>query len=123
MYFGNDDYKNAVFWLNRIINSRDVNIRSDIHGFARILNLICHFELENTDLVDYYIRSTYRFLIKKEDLHLYQKIIMQFLKKLNSITTEQLTDAFIDLRKKLLPLTTNIYEKRAFIYFDIILFH
>jgi len=120
MYFGNDDYKNAVYWLNKIINSKDVNLRSDIHGFARILNLICHFELENTDLVDYYIRSTYRFLIKKEDMHLYQKYIMNFLKKLNSITTEQLTEAFKELWQQLLPLTTNPYEKRAFIYFDII---
>ena len=120
MYFGDEDYLNAVFWLNKIINSKDVNIRSDIHGFARILNLISHWELGNTDLVDYYIRSAYRYLIKKADFHLYQNYIFKFLRKLSGMLPEQLREAFIDLKEKLLPLTNNTYEKRAFIYFDII---
>ena len=67
MYFGNDDYKNAVYWLNQIINARDEDLRSDILCFARILNLISHYELRNDDLVEYYIKSTYRFLGKKDD--------------------------------------------------------
>lgn len=120
MYFGNDDYKKVVFWLNKIINMKDVDLRSDIHSFARILNLISHYELGNIDLVDYYIRSTYRFLIKKNDLHLFQKIIMKFLRRLSSITHDQLIDAFKDLRENLLPLNEKFYERRAFIYFDII---
>lgn len=120
MYFGNDDYKSVVHWLNKIINMKDVDLRSDIHSFARILNLISHYELGNLDLVDYYIRSTYRFLIKKNDLHLFQKIIMKFLRKLSSITRDQLIDAFKDLREQLLPLNEKFYERRPFIYFDII---
>ncbi len=120
MYFGNSDYQNVVFWLNKIINMKDVDLRSDIHSFARILNLISHYELGNLDLVDYYIRSTYRFLIKKNDLHLFQKIIMKFLRKLSSITRDQLTDAFKELREQLIPLNDKFYERRPFIYFDII---
>ncbi len=120
MFFGNEDYQQSTFWLNKIINSRDLNIRSDIHGFARILNLISHWELKNMDLVDYYIRSTFRYLIKKDDFHVYQKSILKFLKKLSSISPDQLRDSFIELRDKLLPLTSNAYEKRAFLYFDII---
>lgn len=120
MYFGNSDYKKVIYWLNKIINMKDVDLRSDIHSFARILNLISHYELGNLDLVDYYIRSTYRFLIKKNDLHLFQKIIMKFLRKLSSITRDQLIDAFKDLREQLLPLNDKFYDRRPFIYFDII---
>ncbi|MFN8255245.1 MAG: hypothetical protein U0W24_06120 [Bacteroidales bacterium] len=120
MYFGSENYQQSTFWLNKIINSKDVNIRSDIHGFARILNLISHWELKNMDLVDYFIRSTYRYLIKKDEFHLFQRSILKFLKKLSSISPDQLKESFIDLREKLLPLTNNVYEKRAFIYFDII---
>jgi hypothetical protein len=120
MYFGNEDYSEAVKWLNKIINSKDVNLRSDIHGFARILNLISHWELGNDDLVEYYIRSTYRFLIKKSDYHLYQNYILKFLKKLSGIMPDQLKEAFTELREKLLQLVDNPYEKRAFIYFDIV---
>ncbi len=120
MYFGNSDYKKVIYWLNKIINMKDVDLRSDIHSFARILNLISHYELGNLDLVDYYIRSTYRFLIKKNDLHLFQKILMKFVRKLNSITRDQLIDAFKDLREQLLPLNDRFYDRRPFIYFDII---
>ncbi len=120
MYFGEGNYQQVVFWLNKIINMKDVDLRSDIHSFARILNLISHYELGNIDLVDYYIRSTYRFLIKKNDLHQFQKIIMKFLRKLSSITADQLIDAFKDLREQLIPLNDKFYERRPFIYFDII---
>ncbi len=120
MYFGDEDYQQSIFWLNKIINAKDVNIRSDIQGFARILNLISHWELNNTDLVDYYIRSTYRYLNKKSDFHLYQQYILKFLRKLDKILPTDLKQAFIDLKQDLLPLQNNAYEKRAFLYFDII---
>ena len=118
MYFGCDDYKNAAKWLNKIINMRDVDLRGDIVGFAGIMILICYYELEDTDMVDHYVRFTYRFLVKKDDMQLYQKIIMKFLRKLNSI--KKFDDAFADLKEKLMPLTKNQYEKRAFLYFDMI---
>jgi len=121
MYFGNDQYKEAVHYLNEIINTKDVDLRADILSFARILNLISHYELKNNDLVDYYVKSTYRFLSKKEDLHLFQTRIIRFLKKLNVVRTDkELRTAFKDLRDQLAPLTGNPYEKRAFMYFDII---
>jgi len=121
LYFGNDNHREALAWINRIINEEDVDLREDIHCFARILNLICHYELGNSDVIEYYIRSTYRFLLKKDDLHNFQKYILNFLKKLNRIgSEEQLIDQFKGLLEQLLPLTQNRYEKRAFIYFDII---
>jgi hypothetical protein len=120
MYFGNNQYQQAVFWLNKIINATDVDLRSDIQGFARILNLISHYELNNNDLVDYYILSTYRFLIKKEDLYNFQKYIMKFLKALTTINPDQLIDAFKTLRNQMMGLKNSPYEKRAFFYFDII---
>lgn len=112
MYFGNAQYKETILWLNEIINTKDVDLRADILSFARILNLISHYELNHTDLVDYYIKSTYRFLSKKEDLHLFQTKIIKFLKKLNMVRTDkELRFAFKDLRDQLVPLANNPYEK------------
>lgn len=121
LYFGNNQFKETTFWLNKIITSPDGDLREDIHGFARILNLISHFELGNMELIEYYVRSTYRFLLKKEDLHQYQKYILNFLKRLNTTITEgEILQRFQNLRNNLLPLTKDPYEKRPFIYFDII---
>ncbi|MEQ8473479.1 MAG: hypothetical protein RIC35_19940 [Marinoscillum sp.] len=121
LYFGNGNYRKALKWLNRIINSEDQDIREDVHSFARIINLITHYELGNRDVIDYYIRSTYRFLLKKHDLHAFQQYILDFLKNLSrEITPHQLVDRFKHLRSQLLELAESRYDKRAFVYFDII---
>ncbi|MFT5639982.1 MAG: hypothetical protein ACI9A7_000075 [Cyclobacteriaceae bacterium] len=121
LYFGNENYSDALKWLNRIINSDDEDIREDVHSFARMLNLITHYELGNRDVIEYYVRSTYRYLVKKGDLHQFQHYILQFIKGLSrDITEKGLQKRFVTLREQLLPLTKNQYERRAFVYFDII---
>lgn len=121
LYFGNDNFNEAIQSLNKIINANEGTLREDVHSFARILNLICHYELGNVDVIDYYIRSTYRFLLKKGDMHSFQRYILSFLKKLGSgITQDELIHQFENLRAQLIPLEDNPYEKRPFMYFDII---
>src|SRR5690606_20276829 len=120
MYMGDSNYRMSAYWLQKIINEQNVAVREDIHCFARLLNLYNHYEMGNVDIVDYYIKSTYRFLLKKDDLGNYQKYILNFLRNLNKGTTEgELIDRFTQLRSQLLTLV-DPYEKRAFIYFDII---
>lgn len=121
MYLGASNYKMTIKWMNRIVNQPVVDIREDIHSFARIINLICHYELGNYDIITHYIISTYRFLLKKDDLHLFQKFILNFLKNLSKETAEEdLMERFVKLKVQLLQLVNSTYEKRAFIYFDII---
>lgn len=121
LYFGSGNFNKAVVWLNKIINSKDVDLREDILSFARILNLISHFELGNFDLMESLIRSTYRFLLKKQEHFRYHRLILRFLKNLPGETEgKELTRRFSELKKQLLPLENNPREKRPFLYFDII---
>ena len=121
LYVGNSDYSEALVWLNRIINTEETGIREDIHGFSRILSLICHYELGHQDIIDYHVRSTYRFLLKRENLQQFHKYILNFLKNVGpNLSQEEMIKAFEFLREQLKPLEFNPYEKRAFIYFDII---
>ncbi|MEM9340570.1 MAG: hypothetical protein AAGA66_17680, partial [Bacteroidota bacterium] len=62
LYFGNGNFKKSIFWLNQVIDSKEVDLREDIHGFARIMLLISNYELDHIELIQYYVRSTYRFL-------------------------------------------------------------
>ena len=121
LHFGNGDFRGALKWLNRIINSEDLDIREDVHSFARIINLITHYELGNRDVLEYAVRSTYRFLRKKDDLHHFQKEILDFIKNLSwSLTEKELIRRFKLLREKLLPISNSRFDRRAFVYFDII---
>jgi hypothetical protein len=121
LYFGSDQYKRALHWLNRIINAKDVDLREDLHTFARILALISHYELGNDQLVEYYLKSLYRFILKKGHISAYYKLILQFLKQLSKNTTgKKLIRQFNELKGSLEKLTHNRFEKRAFYYFDIL---
>jgi len=120
LYFGNEQYKEAIKYLNRITNMKDTSLRGDIHCFSRILNLISHYELENTELLEYQIRSTYRFLAKMDDLQEIQKYILQFLRKLSSISPDQLKDELKKSRIDLQKWVNDPFEKRAFLYLDLI---
>ena len=121
LYFGDGKYNSSIKWLYRIINTGEEDIREDVHSFSRIINLVCHFELGNMDVIPYYLRSTYRYLSKKDDLQQFQRYILDFIKQLDrNMTQDELIQQFRKLRAQLLTLVDSPYEKRAFIYFDII---
>ena len=121
LYFGDGNFNEATKWLYRINNTEEDDIREDVHSFARIINLICHFEMGHIDVIPYYLRSTYRYLSKKDDLQQFQQYILKFIKQLDrNMTQGALIEQFKNLRNQLLTLVDSPYEKRAFIYFDII---
>ena len=121
LYFGSGNYRTALTWLNKIINEREISLREDLHSFARILSLISHYELGNDDLVESYIKSTYRYFIKKGDLSLYQKYILDFLKRLlMESEIKNVKNRFVLLKEQMESLGKNKFEKRAFLYFDIL---
>ena len=65
IYFQNKEFSNSLHWLNEIINSNFGNAREDIQCYARILNLIVHFELNNIIVLRYSVDSCRRFLKKR----------------------------------------------------------
>jgi hypothetical protein len=120
LYFGSGDYRNSIRYLNYILNYKDTTLREDIHCFSRILNLLSHFELGNDELIEYQVKSTYRFLSKMDNLQQVQQHILNFLRKLSDIDPSELKNAFKKLHDKLKTLEDNPFEKRAFLYLDLI---
>lgn len=62
LYFGAGKFEKSLEWVNKILNDKDISLRKDVKGFARILNLLIHLELGNYELIDSEIKSTKRFL-------------------------------------------------------------
>lgn len=120
LYFGSGDNKATIRYLNKIIHMKDISLREDIQCFARILNLIAHFELGNDDLVEYQIKSVYRFLSNMGDLHGVQREILNFLRQLPFSDNKALLRGFRVLHAKLVKLSQLPFEKRPFLYLDII---
>lgn len=120
MYFGAGDYANCILYLNKIIQNKDLKMREDLLCYTRVLDLVAHYESGQDQHIDELIKSTYKFLLKMDNLYEVQKKMIKFLRNLTSLYPNELKDAFIKLHKELKEFEEHPYEKRAFLYLDII---
>lgn len=119
LYFGSGDNKSAIHYLNKIINNNAHGLREDVQCFARILNLVAHYELGNDDVIDYQVRSTYRYLLKMEDLQQVQAVVLNFLKKSVYMNRKDLRTDFLILKRELEEVLNDKYEWRPLLYLDL----
>lgn len=119
LYFGCAQYDQAIDYLNKIINWK-TDLRSDLQCYARLLHLIAHYELGNYDILEYLMKSVYRFMAKMENLTKVEEEMMRFLRKSLQLSRFQVKEEFKKLLEKLRGLEHNKYETRAFLYLDII---
>jgi tetratricopeptide (TPR) repeat protein len=120
LYFGNGDNHRAIQYLNQIVSFKEMNLREDIHCFARILNLIAHFDAGEDHQLEYQIKSTFQFIGKMNDQQAVQKEIFQFLRKSGKIKPNELKNEFKMLYERLSAHKEDIYERRPFLYLDIL---
>lgn len=120
IYFGSEKYNESINYLDKIINNKNLSMREDLMCFARLLSLIAHYELGKDYYLDNHLKNTYKFLLKMNDLHEVQKEIIRFLKNLNNLYPADIKKEFIKMRSRFIELEKNTYEKRAFLYLDII---
>jgi len=113
-------FREALTWINEILNFRQLNLREDLHCFARILNFVIHYELNNTEQLPYIIQSTKRYLNTRNRLFKFETILLKFLDKqiLDTVNTKKIKGSFTLLRDELSPLVSDPFESQAFEYFD-----
>jgi uncharacterized protein (UPF0335 family) len=121
VYFIMGDLTSANLYLNKILNTSQA-FNLDLLYVSRIRSLIIQFELGKQDLLEYAVRSTYRFLYKRKSLYGFEKIVLEFIRKqLPGITTrKQLVHAFGGIKSELELLMNDPYESSLLHYFDII---
>lgn len=119
LYFGSGDNEKTIEYLNRIINWK-VDLRTDLQCYSRLLHLIAHYELGNFELLEYLIKSVYRFMAKMQNLSVVEEEIFRFLRKSFHLDKKQIRAAFIHLKGKLEKYKDNPLESRSFMYLDII---
>jgi hypothetical protein len=120
LYFGAGENKKCILYLEKIISNKSLQMREDLLCFSRVLNLVAHYEAGMDYNLDVLIKSTYKFLIKMEDLYEVQKEMIKFLRGLGDIYPHEVKGAFIKLHKKLKEYEDDPYQSRAFLYLDII---
>lgn len=120
LYFGVGDNKKCIAYLKKIINNKNLKMREDLLCFARVLSLVAHYEAGMDYHLEIQLKSTYKFLLKMNDLHAVQKEMIKFLRSLGNIYPHELKAAFRNLYDELKKYENHPYEKRAFLYLDIL---
>lgn len=120
IYFGNNELDTAIDYLNKVMLKVYPNFAEDIQCFARILSIIIHFDLGNEWLVTSQIRSTFRFLLRMSDLQAVQLEIIKFLRRTPKMHRDKMPREFLDLKVKLEALRNQDFQRRPFLYLDII---
>ena len=120
LYFGAGEHKKAILFLEKIINNKSLKMREDLMCFARILNLVAHYEAGLDYHLESLLKSTYKFLIKMNDMHEVQREMIKFLRRLGDIFPSEIKEEFKKLRKQLEVYENDPYERRAFLYLDIL---
>lgn len=119
LYFGSGQYSTAIDYLQKIING-PVELRSDLHCYARLLHLIAHYELGNFELIEYQIKSVYRFMAKMQTLTVVEEMIFRFLRKSFHLSRSELKTEFSLLLESVKQLEKNRFQTRTFAYLDVI---
>lgn len=121
-YFIDEQYAIANKFLNKIINASQHNVRSDIYGAARLLQLIVFYETGKEELMEYAVKSTYRFFKKKNSLYKTEEIILDFIRQRipKMYTEDDKMKAFKFIKLKLDAVMKDEFERKTLELFDII---
>ncbi len=117
--FGSGNYEISIEYVRRIIN-QNVNLRNDLQCYARLLHLMAHYELGNTEIIEHLIKSVYRFMAKMENLTVIEEEMFKFLRNLFHISRQKLKLEFEKFLQKIKQFERSRFETRAFAYMDVI---
>ncbi|MFT4665037.1 MAG: hypothetical protein ACI8YQ_000389 [Polaribacter sp.] len=121
IYFGAGDYDKALDSLNSCLNLPRSIERQDLQSLGRILNLVIHYEMGNTMLLEYLLRSAYRFLRQRNRIFEFEKRVMSFIKSSNKlVSAKQVKKAFKILKEDFESLSQIPSEKAMMQYFDFV---
>ncbi|PQJ22919.1 hypothetical protein [Tenacibaculum sp. SG-28] len=119
LYFGMGKNRECIAYLNKIIKSKNLHVAEDLQCFARVLSLIAHYESGLDYHLEVQFKDTYRFLLKMENLQEVQKEFISSIKTLGDVFPHQIKNEFKKIYNRLKTYENHPYEKRAFLYLDI----
>jgi len=82
--------------------------------------MMSHYELGNYDIIEYLIKSVYRFMAKMKNLTVIEEEMFRFLRTSFVISPRKLKPEFEKFLDKVKHLEKNRFETRSFAYMDVI---
>lgn len=118
LYLANGQPGKAVDYLNLIINLKAGHLREDIQAYSRLMFLMAHYDLGNQEIMEYLTTSTTRFLSKIKDKSRLQETCLRFFRQAVYKNTKEKLALLNNLKLALNDLWNDPFERRAFVYLD-----
>ncbi|MFP5040904.1 hypothetical protein [Parasediminibacterium sp. JCM 36343] len=119
LYFGHGDHATCIDYLQKIINDQ-VGLRNDLQCYARLMHLMAHYELGNNEIIEYLIKSVYRFMAKMQNLTVIEEEMFKFLRRSFHVSARKMKPEFEAFLQTIKQYEKSRFETRAFAYLDII---
>lgn len=119
LYFSNGDYGTSIDYLNDIINNNG-DLGNDLQCYARLVHLMAHYEVGNFEIIDYLIKSVYRFMAKMKRLTVIEEEMFKFLRRSFHASREKMRPEFEKFLNTIKKYEKNRFATRSFAYLDII---
>ena len=119
LHFGNGNYNASIDYLQKIING-PLDLRIDLQCYARVLHMMAHYELGNTEIIESLIKSVYRFMAKMKNLTVVEEQMFRFLRNSFGVSARAMKPEMEKFLNSIKHLEKNRYETRSFAYLDII---
>jgi len=121
LLFCNKQFSASLDWLELIIQDTKEEVVQEIYQFARVLNLLVHFELKNENLLSSLLVSTRRYLRKRRPLYETEIQLFRFLQRqLNVVNKKEADEIWQSFKASILSLSKDRKEARVFNYIDLV---
>lgn len=110
----------AITYLRRITHTELVNLREDLQVYARLAFLMAHYDAGNIELMPYLVQEVKAGLRNLSQESVLQVELPRFFSKMAAVPLTQRKATVKDFHKRMQRLSEDVYEKRAFLYLDIL---
>jgi len=113
MLFLQHKSKEALSWVKRIVNEAKSSSRQDIQHFARLFQLVLHYELGRTTLFEHELRSTQRYLKQNNGYFAFEATVLQLLRRLPDADNSEKRALFLEFIERLNALKSDPLHKKT----------
>lgn len=119
IYILANDFKKALYWNNKLLNTIPIEKSEDQYCFAKIMHILIQYELGNYDAIPHNLKSLKRQLKLRKRKHHFENEFIELMSTVSKVGTDESHNfIFQEFAIKMEVLETDPQNKIAFEYFD-----
>lgn len=119
VYFATGEFDRAQDYLNEIVLVKNDVLRDELYYFARLLQIMCFYEIQEYDIMTYNLTSLRRSMGRSHHQDPIISTAASFLKKIGERPEAESEELFMQWQQELDTLGTNISNQKSLIYLNI----